>query len=525
MDDTDNLAFDYWDPSLPETVEGEAGSTVTYTAMYAEDSDNDNEPDKNQMVTIVFNAGEVGTFATGEATVSGEYLIGSTFPAAPQIKVDDTDNLAFDYWDPSLPETVEGEAGSTVTYTAMYAEDSDNDNEPDKNQMVTIVFNAGEVGTFATGEATVSGEYLIGSTSQRPPQIKVDDTDNLAFDYWDPSLPETVEGEAGSTVTYTAMYAEDSDNDNEPDKNQMVTIVFDAGEVGTFATGEATVSGEYLIGSEFPTAPQIKVDDTDNLAFDYWNPSLPETVEGEAGSTVTYTAMYAEDSDNDNEPDKNQMVTIVFDAGEAGTFATGEATVSGEYLIGSTFPTAPQIKVDDTDNLAFDYWDPSLPETVEGEAGSTVTYTAMYAEDSDNDNEPDKNQMVTIVFDAGEAGTFANGEATVSGEYLIGSEFPTAPQIKVDDTDNLAFDYWNPSLPETVEGEAGSTVTYTAMYAEDSDNDNEPDKNQMVTIVFDAGEAGTFATGEATVSGRIPDWKHIPDSPADQSGRYGQPGV
>ena len=332
----------------------------------------------------------------------------------------------------------------------------------------------------------------------------MDDTDNLAFDYWDPSLPETVEGEAGSTVTDTAMYAEDSDNDNEPDKNQMVTIVFDAGEAGTFANGEATVSGEYLIGSEFPTAPQIKVDDTDNLAFDYWNPSLPETVEGEAGSTVTYTAMYAEDSDNDNEPDKNQMVTIVFDAGEAGTFATGEATVSGEYLIGSTFPTAPQIKVDDTDNLAFDYWDPSLPETVEGEAGSTVTYTAMYAEDSDNDNEPDKNQMVTIVFDAGEVGTFENGEATVSGEYLIGSEFPTAPQTKVDDTDNLAFGYWNPSLPETVEGEAGSTVTYTAMYVEDINNDNTPDKDQLVTLTF-TSEYGFKGQEEGTTTVTLAD--------------------
>lgn len=137
-------------------------------------------------------------------------------------------------------------------------------------------------------------------------------------------------------------------------------------------------------------------------------------------------------------------------------------------------------------------------EISENEASNKLA--VYYVSDRNKDGIPDKDQTVTLTFDAGEHGTFAEGE---SGVYtrLPGEAYPEAPAVNVEEGWMLTGWYDANGNLYTAEGEVtdqSESATYTASYEEDRNGDNIPDKNQKYTITYTAGENGTVTVAKET---------------------------
>ncbi len=228
---------------------------------------------------------------------------------------------------------------------------------------------------------------------------------------------------------FCVYYVSDRNGDGKPDKDQTVTLTFDAGEHGTLVAEDADVtSKEYklLPGDKYPVVgTDFIVKAQDNWCFTGWDTdytfsgSVPDD---QKSAAYTYTAQYAEDLNHDGKPDKDQTVTLTFDAGEHGTFAEGE---SGMYtrLPGEAYPEAPAVNVEEGWMLT-DWYDANGNlYTAEGEVtdqSESATYTASYEEDRNGDNIPDKNQKYTITYTAGENGTVTVAKETAGIQGVAG---------------------------------------------------------------------------------------------------------
>ncbi|HJC07010.1 MAG TPA: hypothetical protein H9704_12845, partial [Candidatus Enterocloster excrementipullorum] len=294
-----------------------------------------------------------------------------------------------------------------------------------------------------------------------------------------PSLPETVEGEAGSTVTYTAMYVEDINNDNTPDKDQLVTLTFTS-EYGFKGQEEGTTTvtlADQVPGMSF-TAPNPLDTDSDGVVFTGWNPDLDFTVPGQ---DKTYRAVYEEDHNNDNRPDTEQTVTLTFQIAPEdqtkGTFEGGIYTYTDSQITGEKL-TAPMVNDAEGDDWAFAGWNPAVTEdTLVPEEG--ITYTAVWAADMNHDNRPDDAQMVAITFDTTDTakGYFGDRQQTATVEMLPGTSLQPDGFTDVSG-DSWAFDGWVDANGQEVTIVPGTDAAYTAKWAVDWNHNNVPDTDE-----------------------------------------------
>ena len=105
---------------------------------------------------------------------------------------------------------------------------------------------------------------------------------------------------------------------------------------------------------------------------------------------------------------------------------------------------------------------------------ASCTYTAVY-----------EDQTLTVIFDTGNHGSFAEG-VTTSYELKHGDKYPEAPKEEVDFTvdANWVFTGWEPkydkagTVVEIGSGADADSVTYTAQYAEDKNGDGKADSEQ-----------------------------------------------
>ena len=143
-----------------------------------------------------------------------------------------------------------------------------------------------------------------------------------------------------------------------------------------------------------------------------------------------------------------------------------------------TYPSIP--KVNPENGWLFDSWqDESKHAYGSGTAGDGITigatvgkddtgksYTSVYDEDKNNDGTPDDQQYITITFQAGEHGTFAEGKQEVAYEKLLPgySTYPEAPAV----TENMGWQFvgWTPEYQKggTIEQIAENNQTYKASY-------------------------------------------------------------
>ena len=143
-----------------------------------------------------------------------------TYPEAPKVIPEDT--YLFDSWqDDSKHAYGSGTEGDGITvgssvgaedanksYTSVYNEDKNNDEKPDDEQYITITFRAGEHGTFADSEKTVTYDKLLPGYSSYPEAPTVTASTGWQFAGWSPEYDKsgTIEATVQESQMYTATY-------------------------------------------------------------------------------------------------------------------------------------------------------------------------------------------------------------------------------------------------------------------------------------------------------------------------------
>ena len=339
-----------------------------------------------------------------------------------------------------------------------------------------------------------SGTATIGDTV---------DKDNLT-----PALPNTVQP-AGTNNNYVFVSCTKCTITAETDEN-VITVTYaldnwddkddsETGGDGTPDYRQALI--KYVVadgrdnGSVSPTLQVETLDKQENgsyskdvtanstataekgYAFDYWtepgnetsrNATLNDTFTAQGGKTYTYTANFAEDTNEDGIPDKYQVfvnfVSANKDQGEVSTKDdakdnTGINQVytltdeAGHYVTkGDVTPSLAGVDVKAKEGFAFDIWTKTAPatdtdtgvnpaETLTGiQGGTTITFYANFATDSNGDKTPNKYQATVTYKVVG--GTWSDDSA---------ADIPKVFDLKTYDE---TTGQWEPVNPEPTLGDS-----------------------------------------------------------------------
>ena len=403
-----------------------------------------------------------------------------------------------------------------------------------------------DTGSWTSGDNfPKSGTADIGSTvSIEPPKNATgDNSDN----YVRVSTNHTIEGISADvannviTVTYALDNWKDSEDgdtetggDGTPDYQQALIkyVVADDQEsygyvtpgtqVETLTESEGTYTGSVTASSE-ATA-------NDGYAFDYWtspksetswNATLSDTFTAQGGQTYTYTANFAKDTNKDDIPDKYQVfvnfVSADEDRGEVSTKDDAEDNTGinqvytlkdedGHYVTkGDVTPSLAGVDVKAKEGFAFDIWTKTAPatdtdtgvnpaETLTGiQGGTTITFYANFATDSNGDKTPNKYQATVTYKVVG--GTWSDDSAAdipkvfdlktydettgqwepVNPEPTLGDSIPTGMKPSTGYVESGAS--WDQDINGSTPVTGNVTYTYTF-----------PEANPGLTVVKDADE-------------------------------------
>ncbi|MEG0276766.1 MAG: InlB B-repeat-containing protein [Coprobacillus sp.] len=177
-----------------------------------------------------------------------------------------------------LPERVEN--GSTVK---IY-------NTRDMSKWTTIKFIAGQGLLNDQDKDFETNKVLIGKTfdSQKITYPNVTAKSGWIFNGWDVKFDkETI---ITKDMIITALYLEDKNKDGIPDKDQYVTVTFDAGTYGNYK-GQQTVKTEKMLPGDKINIPELTVDD--GYYFTRYNNEVVEFVPmGLDVMELKYIALY-----------------------------------------------------------------------------------------------------------------------------------------------------------------------------------------------------------------------------------------
>ena len=284
---------------------------------------------------------------------------------------------------------------------------------------------------------------------------------------------------SGNEITNTDDWTND---DNFPKSDTAAIGSMVSIEPPNNATGDN--SDNYVLVSTNHTIESISADVANNVitvtyALDNWNGNNDEETGGDGTPDYRQALIKYVSSGNGSVDPQLDVVTL--------TTTDGNNKYSGSVTADST--ATPN------DNYAFDYWtkdsnddwkdwDSELSDTFTAQGGKTYTYTANFAEDTNEDDIPDTYQVfVKFVSADEEQGTVSDkdGAATNTGTTQVytfknhatsGDVTPSLAGVDVKANEGFAFDIWtkddgtdkvNPeALLEAVEG--GTTITFYARF-------------------------------------------------------------
>ena len=467
------------------------------------------------------------TFIDGETdeiieTVKVDEGLSATTPEPPK-----HDGLVFDYWEGNYSNVSKDE-----TVKAVYASDVNENDVPDyQENKYTVTYDKGleEV----NGEVPVDeNEYLeglkyvvkdkntlamekavfLGWSEENPNKLILTLDEEKALILARPEAELTI---ADSSVEYYAVWAVDENENEIPDYNEdKFTVEFIVKDEhkdlveGTLKFEEILTGMKFYDEVEVPTIKEVK---DDELAFDKWNPVLPEE-DATVTEGMTFEAVFAEDKNNNEIPDANEeKYSVTYEKGLESV--TGEVpTDENEYLSGLTYKVLESKLTNE--KTVFIGWSTTNPgkvittqeaedaltlvqpgaEVAMGEAD--VTYYAVWASDENGNSTPDyKDEKFTVEFTVKEEykdlveGTLKFEEILTGMKFYDEVKVPTIKEVK---DDELAFDKWNPVLPEE-DATVTEKMTFEAVFAEDKNNNEIPDANEdKYKVEFVAGDNGTL---------------------------------
>ena len=449
----ENYKANGWDKEINTTVTEDA----TYTAQYFADFNNNDIDDETERVTVIFYAGEHGIIGNSKEYMVEGLLPGyDNYPDAPNIDV--YFGYGFKAWNPNYnANTMIPLENASLEFTATYFEDKNhNDVDDETEDHYTVKFNAGLHGTLE-GQTTYEN-ILTGLTFSEAGIVipTINANENYKANGWDKEINTKVTENA----TYTAQYFADFNNNGIDDETEKVTVKFYKGEHGNFKEESTTEYPNLLPGYDnYPTAPEVVAND--NYGFKAWNPNYnANTMIPLENASLEFTATYFEDKNhNDVDDETEDHYTVKFNAGLHGTLE-GQTTYEN-ILTGLTFSEAGIVipTINANENYKANGWDKEINTKVTENA----TYTAQYFADFNNNGIDDESEKVTITFEPGEHGNFAENSQT-SYVLLPGYDnYPEAPEVIA----NNKYEHtgWTPTLPlGQIAITVNSDITYTATY-------------------------------------------------------------
>ena len=449
----ENYKANGWDKEINTTVIEDA----TYTAQYFADFNNNDIDDETERVTVIFYAGEHGIIGNSKEYIVEGLLPGyDNYPEAPNIDV--YFGYGFKAWNPNYnANTMIPLENASLEFTATYFEDKNHNGIDDETEdHYTVKFNAGLHGTLE-GQTTYEN-ILTGLTFSEAGIVipTINANENYKANGWDKEINTKVTENA----TYTAQYFADFNNNGIDDETEKVTVKFYKGEYGNFKEGSTTEYPNLLPGYDnYPEAPEVVAND--NYSFKAWNPNYnANTMIPLENASLEFTATYFEDKNHNGIDDETEEhYTVEFLAGTHGTLE-GQTTYEN-ILTGLTFSEAGIVipTINANENYKANGWDKEINTTVIENA----TYTAQYFADFNNNGIDDESEKVTITFEPGEHGNFAENSQT-SYVLLPGYDnYPEAPEVIA----NNKYEHtgWTPTLPlGQIAITVNSDITYTATY-------------------------------------------------------------
>ena len=449
----ENYKANGWDKEINTTVTEDA----TYTAQYFADFNNNDIDDETERVTVIFYAGEHGIIGNSKEYMVEGLLPGyDNYPDAPEVVAND--NYSFKAWNPNYnANTMIPLENASLEFTATYFEDKNHNGIDDETEEhYTVEFLAGTHGTLE-GQTTYEN-ILTGLTFSEAGIVipTINANENYKANGWDKEINTKVTENA----TYTAQYFADFNNNGIDDETEKVTVKFYKGEHGNFKEESTTEYPNLLPGYDnYPTAPEVVAND--NYGFKAWNPNYnANTMIPLENASLEFTATYFEDKNHNGIDDETEEhYTVEFLAGTHGTLE-GQTTYEN-ILTGLTFSEAGIVipTINANENYKANGWDKEINTTVIENA----TYTAQYFADFNNNGIDDESEKVTITFEPGEHGNFAENSQT-SYVLLPGYDnYPEAPEVIA----NNKYEHtgWTPTLPlGQIAITVNSDITYTATY-------------------------------------------------------------
>ena len=369
-DDTYTYTFDHWNGNFTNVTESVdiipvfTSEKINYTITYLNE-------DGSEYATQTYNFGDA-----------------ITAPESPTKAEDDTYTYEFAGWNPSLPETCNGNLSVSAVFTPVYKD-------------YTIKFENYDGSEVATYTLHWGDEVQLPEDPSKP----MDDTYTYNFSGWSPEVV-AVAGDATYTAQYEEVYREYT----------IQFVNYDSSEVATYTLhwGDTV---------QLPDNPAKPEDDTYTYDFLGWTPEVVPV----AGNAV-YVAQYSETY-------KNYTIQFVnYDGSEVATYTLhwGDAVVA---------PENPSKPADDTYTYNFIGWDPEV-DVVSGNITYTAQYESVYKDYTIKFENYDGSEVATYTLHWGDE-----------------VQLPADPTKPADEQYSYRFSGWSPEVV-AVAGDA----TYTAQY-------------------------------------------------------------
>ena len=275
--------------------------------------------------------------------------LSATLPEAPK-----HDKRVFDHWEGNYTQITKDE-----TVIAIYADDINDNNKPDYlEDKYSVIYEKGleEV----TGEVPKDENEYLENTNYTVLDNETMELEKAVFIGWSKTNPEKkietleelenlvlVRPEAelkigSSDVVYYAVWANDENGNNKPDyRDKHYTVEFTVDdEYANLVTG--TMKFENILeGLNFydeVTIPEIIENNEDKIAFDKWEPVLPEE-DAKVTANMTFKAVFAKDENNNEIPDSRDTYFTVTFLDDDGTTIDSSKVLSG---LSATVPNNPE---------------------------------------------------------------------------------------------------------------------------------------------------------------------------------------
>ncbi|MBQ7246855.1 MAG: fibronectin type III domain-containing protein, partial [Lachnospiraceae bacterium] len=315
----------------------------------------------------------------------------------------------------------------------------------DANDKFTVIYKDGD------NELKKVEDLAVGATLDAYTPTKTD----YVFSAWTPAWKSTVDAADAKTsankltITYTATWKDDKNNNGIDDANDKFTVIYKDGD------NELKKVEDLSVGATLTTYEPTKTD----YVFDAWTPTWKSTVDAADAKTsadkltITYTATWKDDKNNNGIDDANDKFTIIYKDGDT------ELKKVEDLSVGATLATYEPAKAD----YVFSAWTPTWKNTVDAADAKasanklTITYTATWKDDKNNNGIDDATEAhYTVTYKDGVDGADVFADK-VFDNVLTGLATPgfTAPERT-----GYVFKAWSPAVAATVTADAVYTATW-----------------------------------------------------------------